>query len=389
MGLTALGLIARARGGEGDPRGRIALMTAVVQRRPDPRAGLRRLLYDATGSLAGPSCGGRGSGLAAAALAISFAPGPLAPPSPRAWPEALAPATPPTPDRSPRPRTRPLVMRLRPARARGVAGSPRPGAAREGIEAPARRRGAQERRAPPCRTARPAPTPRPAPRPMRRPLELARLLAAVNRIAASLPPGRSSASIRLRPGRGKDARAGGRIDHLAENVTHTLLACAIGSGAIAASRSPRNGGAKPSAAGRQHAGRHRDDHGPRDHLAERRHQLDQRPGRIDADHAGLSRTGSLPSVTGRRLSGGNGIAAQPLGQGQPLQRILGAITRRGSMPGAFLRRACSLRRSRWRLGEALVVGVADLLAVDHQLQAGRLGAASARRGRRRSPAWCR
>ena len=32
---------------------------------------------------------------------------------------------------------------------------------------------------------------------------------------------------------------------LREKVTHTLSACAIGSEAIAASRSPRSGGAKP------------------------------------------------------------------------------------------------------------------------------------------------
>jgi predicted MFS family arabinose efflux permease len=54
MGLTALGLIA-AREGGGDPRGRIALMTASFSAGQILGPAFAGYLYDRTGSLAGPS----------------------------------------------------------------------------------------------------------------------------------------------------------------------------------------------------------------------------------------------------------------------------------------------------------------------------------------------
>jgi len=64
MGLTALGLIA-AREGEGDPRSRIALMTAAFSAGQILGPAFAGYLYDRTGSLAGPSLA------AAAALVVA------------------------------------------------------------------------------------------------------------------------------------------------------------------------------------------------------------------------------------------------------------------------------------------------------------------------------
>ena len=58
MGLTALGLIA-AREGGGDPRGRIALMTASFSAGQILGPAFAGYLYDLTGSLAVPVVGGR------------------------------------------------------------------------------------------------------------------------------------------------------------------------------------------------------------------------------------------------------------------------------------------------------------------------------------------
>ena len=66
MGLTALGLIA-AREGSGDPRGRIALMTAAFSFGQILGPAFAGYLYDRTGSLAVPSWA------AAAALLLSAA----------------------------------------------------------------------------------------------------------------------------------------------------------------------------------------------------------------------------------------------------------------------------------------------------------------------------
>jgi len=64
MGLTALGLIA-AREGTGDPRSRIALVTAVFSAGQILGPVFAGYLYDHTGSLAGPSWA------AAAALVVA------------------------------------------------------------------------------------------------------------------------------------------------------------------------------------------------------------------------------------------------------------------------------------------------------------------------------
>jgi predicted MFS family arabinose efflux permease len=66
MGLTALGLIA-AREGEGDPRGRIALMTAAFSAGQIVGPTFAGYVYDVTGSFAGPSW------CAAAALVLAAA----------------------------------------------------------------------------------------------------------------------------------------------------------------------------------------------------------------------------------------------------------------------------------------------------------------------------
>ncbi len=55
MGLTALGLVAAREAGEGDPRGRIALMTAAFGLGQIIGPVVAGVVYDATGSLVGPS----------------------------------------------------------------------------------------------------------------------------------------------------------------------------------------------------------------------------------------------------------------------------------------------------------------------------------------------
>jgi predicted MFS family arabinose efflux permease len=55
MGLTALGLIAAREAGDGDPRGRIALMTASFSLGQIIGPAFAGLAYDATGSLKVPS----------------------------------------------------------------------------------------------------------------------------------------------------------------------------------------------------------------------------------------------------------------------------------------------------------------------------------------------
>jgi predicted MFS family arabinose efflux permease len=67
MGLTALGLIA-AREGEGDPRGRIALMTASFSAGQILGPAFAGYLYDGTGSLAVPSWAAAAALLIAAGL---------------------------------------------------------------------------------------------------------------------------------------------------------------------------------------------------------------------------------------------------------------------------------------------------------------------------------
>ena len=65
MGLTALGLIGAREAGEGDPRGRIALMTAAFSLGQIIGPVFAGVVYDATGSLVGPSL------LAAAGLVLA------------------------------------------------------------------------------------------------------------------------------------------------------------------------------------------------------------------------------------------------------------------------------------------------------------------------------
>ena len=73
MGLTALGLIAAREAGDGDPRRRIALMTAVFSAGQIVGPAFAGYLYDKSGSLAAPSwCAA--AGLVVAAL-LALAPG--------------------------------------------------------------------------------------------------------------------------------------------------------------------------------------------------------------------------------------------------------------------------------------------------------------------------
>ncbi|MBL6616562.1 MAG: YbfB/YjiJ family MFS transporter [Reyranella sp.] len=71
MGLTALGLIGAREAGEGDPRGRIALMTASFSLGQIIGPAFAGFAYDATGSLAAPSLMAAGGLVLAAVLAIA------------------------------------------------------------------------------------------------------------------------------------------------------------------------------------------------------------------------------------------------------------------------------------------------------------------------------
>jgi predicted MFS family arabinose efflux permease len=71
MGLTALGLIGAREAGEGDPRGRIALMTASFSLGQIIGPAFAGFAYDATGSLAAPSLMAAGGLVLAAILAIA------------------------------------------------------------------------------------------------------------------------------------------------------------------------------------------------------------------------------------------------------------------------------------------------------------------------------
>ncbi len=70
MGLTALGLIAARERGSGDPRARIALMTAVFSAGQIVGPAFAGYIYDATGSLTLPSLSAAGALVIAAALAL-------------------------------------------------------------------------------------------------------------------------------------------------------------------------------------------------------------------------------------------------------------------------------------------------------------------------------
>jgi predicted MFS family arabinose efflux permease len=71
MGLTALGLIGAREAGDGDPRGRIALMTASFSLGQIIGPTFAGFAYDATGSLAVPSLLAAGGLVIAAALALA------------------------------------------------------------------------------------------------------------------------------------------------------------------------------------------------------------------------------------------------------------------------------------------------------------------------------
>lgn len=73
MGLTALGLVAAREAGDGDPRGRIALMTAAFGLGQIIGPVVAGVVYDATGSLVGPSIAAAAGLAIAAALALSAA----------------------------------------------------------------------------------------------------------------------------------------------------------------------------------------------------------------------------------------------------------------------------------------------------------------------------
>jgi len=70
MGLTALGLVAAREAGDGDPRGRIALMTAAFGLGQIIGPVVAGVVYDATGSLVGPSVAAASGLVIAAALAL-------------------------------------------------------------------------------------------------------------------------------------------------------------------------------------------------------------------------------------------------------------------------------------------------------------------------------
>jgi predicted MFS family arabinose efflux permease len=70
MGLTALGLIAAREAGDGDPRGRIALMTAAFSLGQIIGPTFAGFAYDATGSLAMPSLAAAVALVIAAVLAL-------------------------------------------------------------------------------------------------------------------------------------------------------------------------------------------------------------------------------------------------------------------------------------------------------------------------------
>ena len=70
MGLTALGLMGARETGEGDPRGRIALMTASFSVGQILGPAFAGFVYDATGSLAMPSLVAAAGLVAAALLSI-------------------------------------------------------------------------------------------------------------------------------------------------------------------------------------------------------------------------------------------------------------------------------------------------------------------------------
>ncbi|MCA0303376.1 MAG: YbfB/YjiJ family MFS transporter [Proteobacteria bacterium] len=70
MGLTALGLVAAREAGDGDPRGRIALMTAAFGLGQIIGPVVAGVVYDATGSLVGPSVAAAAGLVIAAALAL-------------------------------------------------------------------------------------------------------------------------------------------------------------------------------------------------------------------------------------------------------------------------------------------------------------------------------
>jgi predicted MFS family arabinose efflux permease len=70
MGLTALGLIAAREAGDGDPRGRIALMTASFSLGQIVGPAFAGFAYDATGSLTMPSLMAAGGLVVAAALSM-------------------------------------------------------------------------------------------------------------------------------------------------------------------------------------------------------------------------------------------------------------------------------------------------------------------------------
>jgi len=71
MGLTALGLIAAREAGEGDPRGRIALMTAAFGLGQIIGPAVAGFAYDATGSLVMPSLAAALALVVAAVLSIA------------------------------------------------------------------------------------------------------------------------------------------------------------------------------------------------------------------------------------------------------------------------------------------------------------------------------
>ena len=70
MGLTALGLVAAREAGDGDPRGRIALMTAAFGLGQIIGPVVAGVVYDASGSLVGPSVAAAAGLAIAAALAL-------------------------------------------------------------------------------------------------------------------------------------------------------------------------------------------------------------------------------------------------------------------------------------------------------------------------------
>src|SRR5262249_22479984 len=148
MGLTALGLIA-AREGEGDPRGRIALVTSSFGAGQILGPAFAGYVYDHTGSLAVPSLAAAAALVVAGLLALAGGRAPSCPRGPRAGPRHRRPQA--CRRRSPRPQTGCGHGAARPARRAPPPIQPTRRRANRGPWSTGSRARRRRRRAAPCR----------------------------------------------------------------------------------------------------------------------------------------------------------------------------------------------------------------------------------------------